>query len=113
MARLRVRAEVKRAYYRDAALESLALRADRVRRLRNALLAMALSDVRWMLWVEQNLPARLDQVYKNLDMWLMLVEAAARWRILRSHGFLGRRLIGELVFRREWSFTDRGTLSPG
>lgn len=93
--------------------ESLELKSDHLRRFRNALLALALSDPHWMTWIERELPPRMDELCEDLDIWLMLVEGAARWRVLAGYGFFHNRLISHLIFRHDWSFTDRGTLSPG
>ena len=109
----KLRAVHRREAFRLIGAETLELRANRVRRFRNALLALCLSDQSWMIWAEKNLPPRLDEIEQNIDIWLMLVEAAARWRVLAGYAFFHHKRIGYFVFRRDWAFTDRGTLSPG
>lgn len=113
MARMRVKAGERREFFRAIGDEVSSLRADQTRRFRNALLALALSDPRWMIWVENNLPPRLDEIGQDMDTWLTLIEAAARWRVLASYGFFHHKFIAPLLFRRDWAFTDRGALSPG
>lgn len=113
MPKLRLKAAARRDAFRLLAEDALELKADRLRRFRNAILCLALSDPRWLVWVERTLPPSLDEICEDLDIWLMLVEAAARWRVLKSYGFFQRRFISELLFRHNWAFTDRGTLSPG
>lgn len=95
---------------REMGKATLDLQFDFMRRFRNALLCLALSDGRWMVWAEENLPRRVDDVDRTT---LMLVEAAARLRVLRGYRYFGREHIGALVFREDWAFTDRGSLSPG
>jgi hypothetical protein len=113
MVRMRVKAATKREAFRLIASETLDLKANRLRRFRNAILSLALSDPRWMIWVERTLPPHIEEICEDIDVWLMLVEAAARWRVLAAYGFFHNRTICHLVFRRDWAFTDRGTLSPG
>lgn len=113
MPKLKLRAVHRREAFRLIEAETLELRANRLRRFRNALLALALSDPRWMLWAERNLPPRMDEIEQDHEIWLMLIEAAARWRVLAAYGFFYNKTIGSLLFRHDWAFTDRGTLSPG
>ena len=114
MARMkRVPAGARRQFFRGLELEALELRWDVVRRFRNAILCLALSDPRWMVWVEANLPRRLDEVTEDAELWLTLVEAAARWRVLRAYNFFHRSRVAGLVFRADQPFTDGGALSAG
>ena len=78
------------------------------RRLQNALLALANSDPQWMIWVEKNVNLRW-----SLPRITRLIEAYTRARFLKPHGYFGRQQISSLIFRDDWCFTDRGTLSPG
>jgi len=109
----KLRAAHRREAFRLIGAERLELRENRLRRFRNALLALTLSDPNWMLWAERNLPPRMDEIEQDLEIWLMLIEAAARWRVFAAYGFFHNKTIGYLLFRHDWAFTDRGTLSPG
>jgi hypothetical protein len=113
MARMRTKAAAKREAFRLIASETLDLKADRSRRFRNAILSLVLSDPRWMMWVERTLPPHIEEIDEDIDIWLILVEAAARWRVLAAYGFFYNRTVCHLIFRHDWAFTDRGTLSPG
>lgn len=113
MPKLKLKAAARREAFRQLEAEMLELKADRLRRFRNALLTVALTDPHWMTWVERELPPRIDELCEDLDIWLMLVEGAARWRVLVGYGFFHNRTVTHLIFRPDWSFTDRGTLSPG
>lgn len=108
MKRLRL-GKKERTALRDMAIETLELRFDYSRRFRNAILCLTQSDPKWMVWVEQNLP--MDGRFRMRD--LVLVESRARAVVLKAHGYLGRKNIGDLIFREHWPFTDRGSLSPG
>jgi len=99
----------EKALLREMGNDTLELRYDVARRFRNAVYALATMDPKWMVWVEENLPS--DGVIRLRE--LMLVEARARAMVLRAHGYLGRQCIGDLIFRKDWAFTDRGSLSPG
>lgn len=99
----------ERAVLRDLGTEALDLRFDHARRFRNAVYALAQMDPQWMIWVEENLPS--DGTFRMRE--LILVESRARAFVLKVHGWLGRKCVGELVFRENWPFTDRGSLSPG
>jgi len=87
----------------------LALRYDWERRLRNALLCLVLSDPRWMHWVDRE----IDTEAMTLQEMTRLVEARARLIVLKPHSFFGRNIIGDMIFRDDWAFTDRGNLGPG
>lgn len=113
MTKIKLPAAERRNLFRAIADEVLNLREDYMRRFRNALLCIVLSNPRWILWVEKTFPPRLDEIAQDLPIWLMLIEAAARWYVLKQYGFFHNKSIGSLLFRRDWSFTDRGTLSPG
>lgn len=99
----------EREYLRVMGQEALELRYDYPRRLRNATLALALSDPDWMIWVEQNIPPhKIDRHH------LQLVESYARAKVLKRFGFFtSRKEIGWLIFRPDWAFSDSGSLSPG
>lgn len=113
MAKMKVKAAARREFFRTLEADALELRYDVRRRFRNALLSMALSNPGWMVWVERNLPRRLEEMAGEAEMWLMLVEAAARWRVLRGYGFFHRERVCGMVFRGDQPFTERGTLSAG
>lgn len=93
--------------------EAISLQYDKPRRFENALLAIALSDPRWMVWVERNLPRRIDKMRGKFDAYLMLVEGYARWRTLAGYKGLFREQNGWLIFRHNWPFSDDGALTPG
>jgi hypothetical protein len=88
--------------------EYLEFRYNWEKRLQNALLALANSDPQWMIWVEKNVNLRW-----SLPRITRLIEAYTRARFLKPHGYFGRQQISSLIFRDDWCFTDRGTLSPG
>lgn len=113
MAKSRVKAATRRDFFRGLEAEALELRYDVRRRFRNALLSLALSDPRWMMWVERTLPPRMDEIAEHADTWLALVEATARWRVLRSYSFFHRERVCGMIYRLDQPFTDRGSLSPG
>lgn len=113
MAKLKLRAALRRAMFKSIGNDIESLRADQARRFRNALLAIVLCDPRWMMWIERDLPPRMDEIWQDMDIWLALVEAAARWKVLAQYCFFYRRFVASLVFRTDQPFTDRGTLSPG
>jgi len=99
----------ERGYLRVMGMEALELRYDYQRRLRNATLALALSDPNWMMWVEKNIPA-----HKIERCHLQLIESRARALVLKRFGFFtSRKDIGWLIFRPDWAFSDSGALSPG
>ena len=99
----------ERAVLRDMGNEVLQLQNDWQRRLRNALLCMALSDPRWMMWIEHE----IDKESMSLQEITRLVEARARILVLKAHRYFGRQCIGNYIFRDDWVFTDRGNLGPG
>lgn len=101
----------ERTALRDMADDVIDLRYNQARRLRNAILALALYDPRWMTWVEQELPDNLAECFRLQTM--LLIEARARAIALKPYQFFHREQIGWLIFRHDWAFTDRGTLSPG
>ena len=84
-------------------------REDWQRRLKNALLALALSDPRWMMFVERE----IDTQKMSLPEITRIIEARARHNFIRPHGYFGRKCIGNFIFRDDWLFTERGTLGPG
>lgn len=79
------------------------------RRLQNSLLALSLSDPRWMMFVERE----INTETMSLQEIVRLVEARARHRFIKPHSYFGRNCISSFIFRDNWLFTDRGTLSPG
>lgn len=79
------------------------------RRLQNSLLALALSDPQWMMFVERE----INTETMSLQEIVRLIEARARDRILKGFRFALSKNIGQYIFRDNWLFTDRGTLSPG
>lgn len=99
----------ERAILREMGDEVLQLQYDWQRRLRNALLCMTLSDPSWMMWVERE----IDMKSMSLQKVTRLVEARTRSLVLKGYGYLGRQHIGNLIFRDDWTFTDRGHLGPG
>ncbi len=109
MKRSRLRA-TERGTLRAMGEAALLLREDYPWRLRNALLALALSNPRWMVIVEEMLPRRLSQVTRA-DV--QAVESLARWCVLLGYSFFCREKICGMVFRDDWAFTDAGVLSPG
>ena len=110
MKRLRLSAD-GRAALRQMGSERLILRSDSFIRFRNALLALALTDPHWMIWVEENLP---NDITLCTHPWILhMLESVARYHVLKHYRFFHRDEIGWLIFRHDWPFTDRGTLSPG
>ncbi len=102
----------QRGWMEDMAIDVRCLREDWPRRLRNALLALAGLDPRWMIWVDQNiLPSWLTPYPR--DVWEVqtarMIEAHARALLLKRYGYLGCRDIGDLIFR-DWPFGDDGNL---
>lgn len=108
MRRSRLNAK-ERATLRNMGDEVIQLQNDWPRRLRNALLCMALSDPRWMMWVERE----IDEESMPLQEITRLIEARARILVLKAHRYFGRQCIGNYIFRDDWVFTDRGNLGPG
>lgn len=92
---------------RDMALETIDLRYNWNRRLRNAALALALSDPGWMAWIERNVPKQIEP-----QKAIRIIEPRARALVLKQYSFFGRQYIGGLIFR-DWPFTDDGNLTPG
>ena len=104
-------AKLRRELFRVIGDDTLALRFDYPRRLRNALLCLAHSDPRWIPWVEENLPNDLTLC---LHPWLLhMLESRARTVVLKAYRFHGRQHIGWLIFRHDWPFSDSGALTPG
>jgi len=89
--------------------DALDLRHNWGRRLRNALLCLAMSDARWMVWAERE----LDFERMSVPEMTRLVEARARLIVLKPYAYFGRKCIGDFIFRDDWAFTDRGNLGPG
>lgn len=79
------------------------------RRFENALLALALSDPKWIMFVERE----IDPDKMSLIEMTRVIESRARHVFIRPHGYFGRKCIGNFIFRDDWLFTDRGTLGPG
>jgi hypothetical protein len=79
------------------------------RRLQNALLALSLSDPRWMMFVEREINTEM----MSLQEIVRLIEARARDRVLKGFRFALSKNMGQYIFRDNWLFTERGTLSPG
>lgn len=90
-------------------VDALDLRNNWTRRLRNALLCLACSDRRWMIWVDRE----LDPEKMSLQEMTRLIEARARLIVLKPYSYFGRKCIGDFIFRDDWAFTDRGNLGPG
>jgi hypothetical protein len=107
MKKIRLNAKEK-DYMRQIGDDAISLRYDLDRRLRNAVLALALSDPKWMSWLEDNIPP-----HKIGRHHLQLIEVRTRALVLKNYSFLVGRNPIELIFRQDWAFTDRGTLSPG
>jgi hypothetical protein len=108
MKKIKLRASDK-AILREMGDEFLQLQGDWQRRLRNALLNLALNDPRWMAWVERE----IDPESMSLIEITRMVEARARNQTLKAHSYFGRNCIGSFIFRDDWVFTDRGNLGPG
>ena len=91
------------------------LRYNYPRRFANALFALAQTDPRWMVWVENSLPRRFEDVFKKRTFrrLLCLLEARAHYMVMRKYGFFHRDTIGWLMFRQDWPFNDNGDLTPG
>ncbi len=92
----------------NATQGEISIRHDWQRRLQHALIALAGSDPQWMVWVEREVNPRW-----KIERITRLVEARTRARFLKPHNYFGRQHIGGLIFRDDWCFTERGTLSPG
>lgn len=104
------------------------LRDDYPRRFRNAVLTIMLMHPRPIQWIERAFPSLSDggrvggtPPYRDPDgdgapypgrEGLQLVEAVARYLILKNYSFFHRSDIGWLIFR-DWPINDRGTLTPG
>lgn len=94
---------------RDMGKDMLTLRLDWPRRLQNSLLCLVLSDPRWMMWVQRE----IDPESMSTQEITRLIEARARFIVLKPHSFFGNKILGNLIFREDWMFTDRGNLGPG
>ena len=79
------------------------------RRLKNALLCLALSDPRWIVWVENN----INPDDMSLQEITRLTESRARAVVLRHYNYLIVGSISGLIFRDDWHFSDTGHLLPG
>ncbi len=110
MSRLKLKAG-HRALLRDMQYDAMSLRYDIKRRFRNAVLSLALTDPRWMIWVENNLPGRIEPCLELANFTLL--ESHARAVALKAYSYFHREKIGWMIFRNDQAFTDRGTLSPG
>lgn len=113
MPKMKLKSAAKREAFRRLEADMLDLKENHKRRFRNAILCLAQCDPRWMTWVDRTLPPHMDEIAADFDTWLMLVEAAARWRVFAAYGYFHNATISHLLFRHDWAFTDRGTLSPG
>lgn len=110
MSRLKLKAGHRRIL-RDMEYEAMSLQYDIKRRFRNAVLSLALSEPRWMVWVENNMPGDLESCLELQNFTLL--ESYARAVVLKAYSFYHREKIGWMLFRGNQAFTDRGTLSPG
>lgn len=111
MGKLRLN-QKERAMMRDITIDTVELRFDQARRLRNALLALSLMDAGWMAWAERELPRRIPKNPERLTRLVFLVETRARGLMLKNYRFLFRgRESGFLL--RDWPFSDDGALTPG
>lgn len=77
-------------------------------RLRNAVLALALNDKNWMIWLEKE----VDPKEMEFRTMLQLIESRARALTLKHYHYYSAYHIGEFIFT-DWPFTDSGNLSPG
>lgn len=84
--------------------EYIDLKYNHARRLRNALLALASADPRWMAWVEREVDPRW-----SLERQMRLVEARAR--TLFAQGYVDLRRSS--IYFNDTPFSDRGSLLPG
>ena len=111
MATKKLSAKSRRYFFSQIETEVLDLRFDRSRRFRNALLCIASNDKNWMIWVQENLPAHVNEIQKD---GLVLVESRARALTFQSFRslFSGSRL-SEVLFKESWPFSDDGHLTPG
>lgn len=98
-----------RVLFRSFADDDIDLKNNWTRRFRNALLCLTSSDPRWMSWVERE----IDTEQMTLIEITRLIEARARILVLKPHRYFGRNIIGDMIFRDDWVFTDRGNLGPG
>ena len=98
----------ERAVFHSLHDDAVDLRYNWARRFRNALLCLAQCDPRWMLFVEREIDPDMP-----LQETTRLIEARARLIVLKPHSFFGRNIIGDMIFRDDWCFTDRGNLGPG
>lgn len=99
----------EKRYLQDIGGEVMDLRHDWERRFRNAVLSLALNDPRWMMFIQREVkPDEMD-----LKEMTRLVEARARLIMLKPYNYFGRSCVGSYIFRDDWPFTDRGSLSPG
>lgn len=88
-------------------MQGNALRLDPMRRLRNALFALANLDKGWMSWVEKNVPSCGD-----VRVAMRLVEVRARELVMGSYRYLGEAVIKQIV-DGDRPFGDDGTLLQG
>lgn len=105
----------ERRTLRSLGEQMIELRYNYPRRFANALLALAKMDPRWMVWVENSLPPKLEDVFKprNFRRLLCLIEARAHYLVLKNYNFFHHDTIGWLIFRQDWPFNDNGSLTPG
>jgi len=99
----------ERATLRVMGEDALDLRCNWRRRLRNALLCLATSDKKWMIWADRE----LNPKSMTIQEMTRLIEARARLIVLKPYSYFGRKCIGDFIFRDDWAFTDRGNLGPG
>jgi hypothetical protein len=91
--------------------ETLYMRADHQRRLRNALVCLAQCDPHWLEFIERNIPNLVQG--RQQRRILQLVESRARCVTLHQWNYFSRKEISAMIFRDDWFFTDNGDLSPG
>ncbi len=85
---------------------TLFLRDDWHRRLRNALMVLALQDPGWMSWIE----AEIDPARMSMQSITVLVEARAKASIMQRYAWFGRSGAAHLLFYANYYFGDTGNL---
>ena len=92
----------ERAMLRNIGMETIELRYDWRRRLRNALRCLRSVDPDWRAWCKRELRKGM-----RFQVMTRKVEARARKFVLKNYSFAG------IHDRENWFFTDQGNLSPG
>jgi hypothetical protein len=106
MKRMRLNKQ-ERSVMHDMALETISLRENWNRRLRNALIALAAMDPQWMIWIEEHVasPCHVPAAAK-------VVELRARELMAQGYRYLGDSMVCNII-EGDRPFSDNGNLVSG